>query len=56
MTTTMPEPESVGSALVRFGTTCARAYLDSLPADDPERLAYETAMADALRMLEGGEL
>jgi hypothetical protein len=44
-TTTMPDPESVGSTLVRFGTTCVRAYIDSLPADDPERVAYEAAIA-----------
>lgn len=44
--TTVSDPDPVGSALVRFGTKAVIAYIYSLPADDPDRMAYEAAMTE----------
>ncbi len=33
-------------AMLAFASRCIRAYIDSLPADHPERVAYETAIAE----------
>lgn len=46
MTATVSTPDPSEHPLVAFGQRAVRAYIDSLPPDHPERIAWDQAMAD----------